>query len=193
MNLTKKDMLYCIEVYPLGVCVCAGQGESSIPMDAMQAILKLVPKGAVVDAGIANALDGCLAAGTVADCKKWRQNITAELEMWPITNDWKWIRGVDCGMSSTTMFLELTKDEQAKGAPMALRQRGEKYHPLDADDFGRCVRMITFMGWENRVQEASVISKEWNWIVSEWDKLRDLQAVGDFEGVTALIKECIKP
>ena len=191
MNLLKNDMLYCIEVYPLGICVCPAPGKMGIPMDAMRMVGKIAPRKSVVDAGIANALDGILAAGALADCKKWRGKITMDLAMQPISKDLKWIRGVDCGQSSTTLFLALTKDDRVRGESMALNQRGERHHPRDADDFGRCVRMIAYMGWENRVQEAAGISREWALLVSRWGELTGLYAAGDFEGVTELIWECV--
>ena len=189
----KDDMLYSIEVYPFGICIFAAPDKPGIPMDAMKMVGQIAPKKAVVDAGIANALGGVMAAGTLADCKKWREKITADLAMQPISKDLKWIRGVDCGQSSTTLFLALTKDNQARwDEPMALRQRGEPHHPYDADDFGRCVRMLAFMGWENRVQEAAGISREWALLVSRWEELITLHAAGDFEGVTKLIRECVQ-
>ena len=65
---------------------------------------------------------------------------------------------------------------------------GEKFHPFDADDFGRFVRMIEFLGWHDRLQEARTISKEWDGIIHHWDNFCVLMKDGKLADVSRIIK-----
>jgi len=196
MNPLKHDLLYTIEVYPLGIAVVPAYGKGGVPMDALSQAIRLLDekKKAGMDTGISSALEAVFVIGKNENLDKWRKQITDQIALGNTPKDLQWIRGVDTGSSSITLFVHLTSNDQAKSEPAAcrVRERGEKYHPFDSDDFGRCLRMIEFMDWRGRIPAAASISKEWENIVVRWDELAVLYKAGKLDEVTGIIKTCIE-
>lgn len=193
MNLLKHDQSYSIEVFPHGILVTSAGTRNGVPMDALSTATKLCSPSAVMDAGIASSLGAVFAIGIPSNLKKWRKQIEEQLKIGNIPKDIQWIRGTDIGLSSTTLFLCLTKCDQAKHEPAAFRllERGEKHHPYDADDFGRCIRMVEFCGFTD-LREAKHISPQWFRLIVDWDELSKAYHNKDLTTVNAIVKECVK-
>ena len=90
-----------------------------------------------------------------------------------------WIDGNDTGTSSETIWHILTQ----------LPGKVFKYgFPRDADDFGRCARLIEFIPeWATRLGEVAERCSEWKPIVANWDRLTDLYACGEARKLDALL------
>ena len=79
----------------------------------------------------------------------------------------RWLADYDRGTSSMTMYRAITSDRRHLGFRLDYAST-----PLDADDFGRCVRLLdaapTFRKWLGLVAE-----KHPNWvpIIEHWDEL----------------------
>ena len=76
----------------------------------------------------------------------------------------QWIVGNDTGVSSKTIWsvmFGVNPDWQGV--------------PLDVDDFGRCVRLLTLVKeFRPRLKEVSVKYPEWKPIIDDWDELERL-------------------
>jgi hypothetical protein len=80
----------------------------------------------------------------------------------------RWIAGNDVGMSSKAIWSHMMLGEAIA--------RGDKFgaaHPHDADDFGRCYRLLFIQpSWEARLGEMAQYSAEWAALVAEWPRLK---------------------
>lgn len=77
-----------------------------------------------------------------------------------------WIVSGDTGASSKAIWATLT------GA--AIRQPWYSC-PVDADDFGRCYRLLKFVpGWRERLPEMSSHGANWAGLVKAWPRLEAL-------------------
>ena len=82
----------------------------------------------------------------------------------------QWIVGDDTGTSSKTIWAVMV------GATP--RYAGE---PSDADDFGRCYRLLALLPeWRARLPEVAARYPRWVGLVREWDRLTEM-----FERVVA--------
>lgn len=71
-----------------------------------------------------------------------------------------WLHGHDTGSSSIALFTYMT-----------LGVRGGEA-PYDADDLGRCVRLLDcFPEWRERMPEMANVSEEWAELVPHWADL----------------------
>lgn len=83
----------------------------------------------------------------------------------------KWIVGWDTGMSSVTLWAYMVGVEPAWVC-----------HPLDADDLGRCIRLLQAVPeWRKRLHYAAALSPEWAALVAIWDELERLYMAGELE------------
>lgn len=90
-----------------------------------------------------------------------------------------WIDGNDTGTSSKTIWHILTR------LPGKVHRYGV---PRDADDFGRCVRLLELIPeWAARLGEVVDRCSEWKSIVADWDRLADLHARGDVRQLNAIL------
>ena len=81
-----------------------------------------------------------------------------------------WIDSDDTGISSETIWSVMTG---RKFFPGRLGWRGAT--PSDADDFGRCYRLIEKIPmWRKRLPEVAKVYPRWATIVREWDRLSGL-------------------
>jgi hypothetical protein len=82
----------------------------------------------------------------------------------------EWILGRDTGTSSKTIWAVMTGS--------TCRDPGR---PYDADDFGRCYRLLTlFPGWRVRLSEVTAQFPMWTPLVEAWDDLTALYEGGKF-------------
>ncbi len=171
MNLLKHDMRYVIEVYPLGILVCAVEGKGGVPMDALREVMAMCMADDVVGAGVAGALGGVFAIGSKHNIKAWEKQITDDLAGMNLSKPMQWIRGIDCGRSSMVLFYQLADTQAAIETNARLGYHYAKDTPQDSADFGRCFRMIEFCGWGDRIKEAFGINLKWDAIINRWDEL----------------------
>ncbi len=78
----------------------------------------------------------------------------------------EWFECDDTGTSSKYMAYVID------GGTTRLPIQGYSY-PHDADDFGRCLRMVRALGFEKKVFLMLTTGHEWREIASHWDELVD--------------------
>lgn len=181
----KRFPSYTIERWPLGWTLSHYplDPRGGIPLNALEECMRLFPKGALMDVGIARSLREtgfpctCLSIVTPKDGAAWRKEIETALAHLPAEE--RWWRGWDCGASSATIFSVLATD-----AAMRNRARTDPTMrlgcvPLDADDFGRCVRLlILFPEWKARLGEVAdeFSGTAWPAIIARWDEIQNAVA-----------------
>lgn len=172
---------YSIEVWPLGLVICSVNYQKGVPLAALSEVVPMAPKGSVIDPGIGHHLkeSGVSRAVFVVVTKKhgkeWRELIEKQLAAAPISPELKWWNGVHVGKSSASIFAVFCMSSLAGRA----KEYGEGSVPADADDFGRCARLLkAFPEWRsqlNRVTEAYPDSK-WPAIIAKWGQLETSSA-----------------
>jgi hypothetical protein len=78
----------------------------------------------------------------------------------------EWFECDDTGTSSKYMAYVI--DGGAKRLPVQAYS-----YPRDAADFGRCLRMVRALGFEEKIQLMRTTGHEWREIASHWDELVD--------------------
>lgn len=87
----------------------------------------------------------------------------------------RWIVGGDSGVSSRAIWAHMVgqKPSENWGGLAASA-------PADADDFGRCSRLLALMpAWRSRVGEMAAYGPEWRALAAAWGELEALHAAGD--------------
>jgi hypothetical protein len=145
----------------------------SIPCDELGAINRLAGKGAVVAFGVAAALGATLAiCSKEKDVRAWQKIIDADIAArYGTDSPQAWLLGTDTGESSKTIYAVMTLEPSGslKGC------RGA--YPLDADDFGRCFRLLErFPAWRPRLPEVAKAFPKWKKIVEAWSEMEELFA-----------------
>lgn len=78
----------------------------------------------------------------------------------------EWIVGRDVGTSSKTIWAVMV------GVDVKDTESWNWGVPLDADDFGRCYRLLVlFPQWRERLPEVAAIFPAWGPLVEHWEKL----------------------
>lgn len=144
-------------------------------MDALKDCMKLFPKGAVMDPGIAHHYTQStgrsvfVAIATSREAKCWEKEIEASIATLPLQE--RWWKGLDVGMSSAAMFAtfadqpwQLAADKMGCGAV-----------PRDSADFGRCLRLLNlFPEWRDRLGEvAAKYPGQWQAVIARWTELEN--------------------
>jgi hypothetical protein len=89
-----------------------------------------------------------------------------------VTDPWAWWNGPDTGLSSKTIWSHMVY-----GHVMAVGWGGVPHVPHDADDFGRCSRLLKqFPQWRTRLGEMKKY-EAWAALVDAWDELEQLYAL----------------
>lgn len=168
--------LYHLDRYAHGWVIRPTPGETGVPVNALNQCLKLFGKNAVFDTGICHHLkatnkspDAVLCVTTPSQRGLWRDEITRTLK--DDLPQHAWWRGVDVGSSSAAIFAVLSSYDQLRKEAAALSR---KSHPHDADDLGRCLRLIqAFPGWRDRLPEVAAAYPDTPWpaIIAKWDVL----------------------
>lgn len=165
----------------LGVLIYGGPG--GISLDWYSGLIKLAAKTIpgrkhVLHAGIAYACEAHTAITTLAKQVEWMASMGLG------ANQPDWLKSCDTGTSSLTIFATL------KSRPDALRGSRPAI-PRDADDFGRCHRLVTMWHPELRSELHVLADVHPNWapIVAEWDSLAALAAAGNAAELNVAIKK----
>lgn len=90
----------------------------------------------------------------------------------------EWITGNDTGRSSQTIWCVM----------MGVRPNYPDI-PYDADDFGRCDRLLKkFPEWRGRMKEVAAAHPKWGPIVEVWDKLEKLYEAKEYRKLYEVIQ-----
>lgn len=91
----------------------------------------------------------------------------------------EWLACDDVGQSSKYMlqFISDTKNLAPENGPV----------PRDADDLGRCIRMLEFTGLISDIDKIKEASSEWALIAENWTVLTQLYNNGDGEQIYAFL------
>jgi hypothetical protein len=96
----------------------------------------------------------------------------------------RWLAGGDTGMSSATIWMVMTGETPGR--------YGRLYPsvPLDADDVGRCVRLLDrFPEWRGRLEEMGDAYPEWLPVVGLWLTIESHYRHGDWSAVNKLLRD----
>lgn len=181
---------YIVERHPLGWLLCAPPGQDGIPLAAFAECRPLFKKGSMMSPGIAHHFNASrrnkrvvMAVVTPGDSEDWEKEIAAELEGRDPQDRW-WL-GTDVGRSSAALFHVLCHER----LKWETDNFGQKAAPQDADDFGRCKRLLgAIPEWRGRLNEVAVnyAGTAWPEIVARWD---ELEAAGPARQ-TEILREC---
>lgn len=182
---------FTVEHWPHGQLVCAPPGEAGIQLRAVSDYLNKLPPGFCLSNGIVHhyrqsgrQYGATVALGTAEGISKWKEDITTWLLDRKPETQWWW--GTDVGRSSAVIFSVL-------GPPcLAAYYYGNGAVPVDAEDFGRCLRLLAlFPVWRERLHEVAQAwpLTPWPRITTRWDELAALEA----EKQTALLDELNRP
>lgn len=161
----------------------------SMPIDDMVALAKVWEKRGHTQMvpGVASAMKAMLAVCAPANVKKWKKHIDDQAkERSQGDLELQWLRGSDTGISSKTIFSVLCRPEN-KGS-LLLNDGWSRSTPWDADDFGRCMRLVDLLSWRNRLPEVSSAHPSFGPIVANWDELCSLFKRKKYAEVTKLLK-----
>jgi hypothetical protein len=165
--------LYTVERWPHGWTISAIPTESGVPLHALDECLKLFPKGSIMDHGIAGHLRrhrrmfAVFVIGTATDLSAWRGEILADLAHLPRGE--RWWKGLDVGTSSAAIFAVFSNLHRE-----AARDLSRGAVPHDADDFGRCKRLLElFPEWIASLDLVAIAHPDTPWprLVERWQDL----------------------
>ena len=109
------------------------------------------------------------ASRLIADeCQRERTYATPEM------TPQQWLESDDVGMSSRYMITVLAN----LGFPMP-----DGDIPLDADDLGRCIRMVEACNLKSEIPRLFEMGDSWKRIAENWDKLNDLYKKDNYEEI----------
>lgn len=112
--------------------------------------------------------------------KRWSKELRKEHDnrMRNVPQPERWLRGYDTGTSSLTIYEAMTGTKSGGGGSA----------PLDADDFGRCYRLLKIMPeWRTRLKEVSDKHPAWRPIVARWDELEQAYEGKQYERVGIIL------
>lgn len=169
---------YVVERWPLGWLIRSAPGVHGVPVSAFTETRGLFPGNSIMDGGIAHHLrttgqagNAVMCIATPEDSRRWRREITEWLAVNESSAERRWWCGVDVGTSSAAMFAVLVDGPLLAAAACEF---GKASTPRDADDFGRCKRLIAdFPDWRPRLHEVASAypNTAWPAIIDRWDEL----------------------
>ena len=185
--------LYTVERHTHGWLICAPPGQKGVPMNALGECQPLYGLGATIDPGIAhhyNALDlekhACFAVTTKNGSAAWRDKIGEKVKNYDPQQRW-WF-GTDVGTSSAAI-MGVLGDTRLRWTVSEAYKYGARSTPFDADDLGRCLRLLKAMPeWRGRLNEVAEAYPETAWpeIVAAWGELE----LADTRHQNAILNEC---
>jgi hypothetical protein len=156
------------------------------PMDDWLAVAKLAKKRfgkrGVIDAGLSHPMGGWVFTDAAGSAKMRAELDAANADLPPME---RWLKGYDTGCSSMTIAVVLTD----VNTPALYRDHiGDVPH--DADDFGRCLRLLeTMPEFATRLQGVADEYPIWQPLVSAWDELTGLYEAGALSELSDMIRE----
>ena len=191
------SILYTIERHTHGWLICAAPGQRCVPLNVLDECMAMFPRrkgGTVIAAGIARHYNAkhygpvvVFAVATPKGSAAWRAEIEASIaDLAPHT---RWWLGTDVGMSSAAMFAPLCPITELA---TAAGNYGNRSTPADADDLGRCMRLIAlFPEWHGRLDEVAAAYPDTAWprIIGRWHELE----AADPKTQNRILNECRTP
>jgi hypothetical protein len=100
-----------------------------------------------------------------------------------------WLKSGDTGISSKTIFAVLgARPDVFAGQPCAMDA------PHDADDFGRCHRLLLrYPEWAGQLDKVAAACPSFGPLVGAWGELDGLFRAGDLKGVSKRTRELAHP
>lgn len=142
--------------------------KGAIPISDLVSLTKRFPRDAVMDAHAARVLGVTMAMGMPADLQRLceQPDVVAEayrrarsLAPGLAEDAIRWLAVGRQGTSSQTIFQRLT----------GVRLVSEYHHPVDANDFGRCRRLLEEVpAFADRMEEIASLSPVWRRLADEW-------------------------
>lgn len=161
------SMCGCYMVTPL-------PNKIGVPPCAMEDLVKLCPKKAVMDPDLARAWDALFVAGTPENLNKLanhpvtearRKGLSAGTKVSPAAA--QWLENGDFGLSSYAIFHKMT------GAVPPRAPRETTNHPHDPSDLRRCLLLLEAVPeFEPRLGEMREVSDVWARLVDSWSELK---------------------
>lgn len=100
-------------------------------------------------------------------------------------NQYEWLRSWDTGLSSLTIYSVFERD-----VSVFSRSGMEPTTPMDADDFGRCYRLLAVTPeWRKDMAKVGECFPRWKPIIERWDELEALYVNGDRASVSRILGE----
>lgn len=164
---------YVIERWPHGWLICAPVGRTGIPMTALAECGALFPEGAVMAKGIPHHFHAtgrhevAFCVGTDAEIGVWRTEIKNAIATLPPEE--RWWKGIDVGLSSAAIFSVFAIHFGHEARVMA----GGAV-PRDADDFGRCTRLLAlFPHWRPELHRVAIAYPDTKWpeLIARWAEI----------------------
>ena len=174
MSITPPE--YHITRWPHGWTLDAVPGRTGIPMKALSEAQAMFPPDAVMANGVVNHLrksghpDVVMCVADPESLQRWHEEIDAALQKLK-SPGLRWWMGLHIGLSSAVIFSVLENDSSLRAEA---RVWSGSATPKDADDFGRCSRLVDEMpGWKERLGEVAAAFPDGAWpaIVAKWDEL----------------------
>lgn len=153
----------------------------NVPIDDLTGPIQKLAKMRKIDLmdfGLPNALGASFVLCSKAGRDRLRAEVDKEDAFLPPLA--KWVKGYDTGISSKVIAHALG------GLPRSIREVGV---PHDSDDFGRCIRLVRLMGWQDRLGEVATRYPTWEPIVAKWDALCAAFDANDHKEVYRLLDE----
>jgi hypothetical protein len=176
IKTASSNAKFAIEKWEHGWVLCSSGRHNGVPMDALDQCGLLFQRGSYADTGIVHHLRATKKSEKAVLCivlpeqsKKWHQEIEAELASFD--REERWWYGLDVGCSSTVIFAVLNEN---KRLTYDATESGGKSIPHDADDFGRCKRLLDmFPEWRTRLDSVAKAHQDTCWpaIIARWQEL----------------------
>ena len=147
--------------------------KGSVPADALQALIKLVPEGSFMSADLARMAQATFAFGPKDELDALKAELGNEALLREQSSSKNkslspqaiaWLAKGERGISSNTMFTVLTGIDQMGGWGMS--------HPYDLGDFRRCRLLLKQCpDLAQNLSQMSSVSPQWKALVAHWDGL----------------------
>lgn len=136
------------------------QASSRAGAVAMDAISQMIENK---NLGVTQAKKAAAPEHTMEKLRELHGEVVDEVE--------KWLDSGDAGISSKTICCAMLET-----AWTTLDSNFGPSVPKDADDFGRCCNLLTFVApdWRNNLEQVSAYYPSWIKLVREWDELESL-------------------
>jgi hypothetical protein len=167
-------MSYEVKETPFGVLVFG-----PMPVGDMVALSAVWKKRGLkfLAPGIANALSATLAVTN--NVARWEAEVQREVKAaWPNDAEAQWLFGTDVGSSSKTIFSVFCRPDLKHVATRGLHP----CLPADADDFGRCYRLLKlFPHWEQKL--TTDMPAKWTEFSRQYSRLAGLYESKEFKAL----------
>lgn len=164
-----------------------------LPLSDMAALSGLAGEGAIMDVAFADRVGATVVFGQPEDVARLRlrddlppsQKRLDEADYarslgLPISVQ-KWLLNGERGSSSNEMCHVF----------FGIPARSKKSHPLDVDDFRRCLLFLVATNSRSELPKMVSVSSEWAAIIAKWDEIEELSVRAEYGAACDLIDACL--